>query len=70
MKLLDVEAVLGREADIQQADPEREILKELDDETTSYAILSHRWGVEVGYEEMSGLMKMEERKRDEVRRRA
>ncbi|KAI5985061.1 heterokaryon incompatibility protein-domain-containing protein, partial [Pisolithus albus] len=70
MKLLDVEAVLSREADIQQADPEREILKELDDETTSYAILSHRWGVEVGYEEMSGLMKMEERKRDEIRRRA
>ncbi|KAI6019370.1 hypothetical protein PISMIDRAFT_52523, partial [Pisolithus microcarpus 441] len=35
-----------------------------------YAILSHRWGVEVGYEEMSGLMKMEERKRDEVRQRA
>ncbi|KIK19962.1 hypothetical protein PISMIDRAFT_13318 [Pisolithus microcarpus 441] len=70
MKLLDVEAVLGREADIQQADPEREILEVLDDETTSYAILSHRWGVEVGYEEMTGLMKMEERKRDEVRRRA
>ncbi|KAI6019383.1 hypothetical protein PISMIDRAFT_616401 [Pisolithus microcarpus 441] len=70
MKLLDVEAVLGRETDIQQADPEREILKELDDETTSYAILSHRWGVEVGYEEMTGLMKMEERKRDEVRQRA
>ncbi|KAI6000077.1 heterokaryon incompatibility protein-domain-containing protein [Pisolithus albus] len=65
-----VEAVLGRETDFQQADPESEILKELDDETTSYAILSHRWIVEVGYEEMTGLMKMEERRRDEVRRRA
>ncbi|KAI6143073.1 heterokaryon incompatibility protein-domain-containing protein, partial [Pisolithus tinctorius] len=36
---------------------------------TRYAILSHRWGAEVGYKEMIGLMKMEERKRDEVRRR-
>ncbi|KIK19990.1 hypothetical protein PISMIDRAFT_106659, partial [Pisolithus microcarpus 441] len=70
MKLLDVEAVLGRETDIQQADPEREILKELDDKTTSYAILSHRWGAEVSYKEMTRLMKMEERKRDEVRQRA
>ncbi|KAI5985040.1 heterokaryon incompatibility protein-domain-containing protein [Pisolithus albus] len=70
MKLLNVEAVLNRETDIQQADPEHEILKEFDDETTSYAILSHRWGVEVVYEEMTGLMKMEERKRDEVRQRA
>ncbi|KAI6000061.1 heterokaryon incompatibility protein-domain-containing protein [Pisolithus albus] len=70
MRLLDVEAVLGRETDIRKADPEREILEELDDKTTSYAILSHRWGAEVGYEEMTGLMKMEERKRDEVRQRA
>ncbi|KIK23736.1 hypothetical protein PISMIDRAFT_436470 [Pisolithus microcarpus 441] len=70
MKLLHVETVLGREADVQQADAEREILKQLDDKTTSYAILSHRWGVEVGYKEMTGLMKMEERKRDEVRQRA
>ncbi|KAI6104904.1 heterokaryon incompatibility protein-domain-containing protein, partial [Pisolithus croceorrhizus] len=36
---------------------------------TRYAIVSHRWGVEVGYKEMIGLMKMEERKRDEVRKR-
>ncbi|KAI6019324.1 hypothetical protein PISMIDRAFT_100064, partial [Pisolithus microcarpus 441] len=43
MKLLDVEAVLDRETDIQQYDPEREVLKELDDEVTRYAILSHRW---------------------------
>ncbi|KAI5985033.1 heterokaryon incompatibility protein-domain-containing protein, partial [Pisolithus albus] len=34
-----------------------------------YAILSHRWGVEVGYEEMIGLLNMEERKRDKVRQR-
>ncbi|KAI6134356.1 heterokaryon incompatibility protein-domain-containing protein [Pisolithus croceorrhizus] len=70
MKLLDVAAVLGRETDIYQTDPEHEVLKELDDEDTRYAILSHRWGTEVGYEEMVGLMKMEERKRDEIRQRS
>ncbi|KAI6135389.1 heterokaryon incompatibility protein-domain-containing protein [Pisolithus croceorrhizus] len=70
MKLLDVKAVLDRESDIQQTDPEREILKGLDDEGTHYAILSHRWGAEVSYKEMTGLMKMAERKRDEVRQRA
>ncbi|KAI6143096.1 hypothetical protein BKA82DRAFT_1008523 [Pisolithus tinctorius] len=69
MKLLDVRAVLERETDIQQTDPEREVLKELNDKGTRYAILSHRWGAEAGYKEMVGLMKMEERKRDEVRRR-
>ncbi|KAI5984907.1 heterokaryon incompatibility protein-domain-containing protein [Pisolithus orientalis] len=69
MRLLDVKAVLDRETHIQQADPECEILKELDDKGTRYAILSHRWGDEVGYEEMTGLMKMEERKRDAVRQR-
>ncbi|KAI6142970.1 heterokaryon incompatibility protein-domain-containing protein, partial [Pisolithus tinctorius] len=50
-------------------DPKREILKELDDKDTRYAILSHRWGVEVGYEEMTGLMKMGEEQREEVRER-
>ncbi|KAI5985057.1 heterokaryon incompatibility protein-domain-containing protein, partial [Pisolithus albus] len=35
-----------------------------------YAILSHRWGAEVSYKEMTRLMKMEGRKRDEVRQRA
>lgn len=49
MKLLDVRAVLDRETDIQQTDPEREVLKELDDKVTRCAILSHRWGAEVGY---------------------
>ncbi|KAI6158981.1 heterokaryon incompatibility protein-domain-containing protein [Pisolithus thermaeus] len=70
MKLLDVEAVLDRETDIQQNDPEREVMKELDDENTRYAILSHRWGAEVDYKEMTRLMKMEERKRNEVRQRS
>ncbi|KAI5986974.1 heterokaryon incompatibility protein-domain-containing protein, partial [Pisolithus orientalis] len=34
-----------------------------------YVILSHRWGAEVGYEEMTGLMKMEKGEREEVRQR-
>ncbi|KAI5984920.1 heterokaryon incompatibility protein-domain-containing protein [Pisolithus orientalis] len=69
MKLLDVKAVLDRETNIQHADPEREVLRELDVKGTRYAILSHRWGDEVGYEEMTGLMKMEEHKRNKVRQR-
>ncbi|KAI6000059.1 heterokaryon incompatibility protein-domain-containing protein [Pisolithus albus] len=55
---------------MQENDPEREILKELDDGGTHYAILSHRWGAEVSYKEMTGLMKLEEQKRVEVRQRA
>ncbi|KAI6042385.1 hypothetical protein EDC04DRAFT_1000199 [Pisolithus marmoratus] len=73
MKLLNVEVVLDREKDIQKdiqrAEYEYDVLNELDDETTSYAILSHRWGVEITYKEMTGLMKMKERKRGEVRKR-
>ncbi|KAI6145781.1 heterokaryon incompatibility protein-domain-containing protein [Pisolithus tinctorius] len=69
MKLLDVKAVLVRERDIQKTDPNREILKELDDKDTRYAILSHRWGAEVNYEEMTGLMKMRKEERKEVRER-
>ncbi|KAI6038908.1 heterokaryon incompatibility protein-domain-containing protein [Pisolithus marmoratus] len=68
MKLLNVEVVLNREKGIQEAESEQDILKELDDETESYAILSHRWGVEVTYEEMIGFMMMEERKRGEARK--
>ncbi|KAI5994811.1 heterokaryon incompatibility protein-domain-containing protein, partial [Pisolithus albus] len=37
---------------------------------THYAILSHRWSAEVGYKEMTRLMKMDERKRNEVRQRS
>ncbi|KAI6024563.1 heterokaryon incompatibility protein-domain-containing protein [Pisolithus marmoratus] len=46
------------------------VLKELDHKSASYAILSHRWGAEVNYDEMTGLMKMDEGERDEVRHRA
>ncbi|KIK16650.1 hypothetical protein PISMIDRAFT_112945, partial [Pisolithus microcarpus 441] len=69
MKLLNVEVVLNRKKDIQGSGSEYDVLRELDDETTSYAILSHRWGVEVSYDEMTGLLKMEEGKREEVRQR-
>ncbi|KAI6032488.1 hypothetical protein EDC04DRAFT_2898076 [Pisolithus marmoratus] len=68
MKLLHVEVVLGREKHIEQAESDYDALEELDDEATSYAILSHRWGEEVMYKEMIGLMKMETRKKDEVRK--
>ncbi|KAI6016531.1 heterokaryon incompatibility protein-domain-containing protein [Pisolithus marmoratus] len=69
MWLLNVRAVLDREKDIQEVDAELEILKELDDESTSYAILSHRWGTEVNYGEMTELAAMEARKRSEVAKR-
>ncbi|KAI6118346.1 heterokaryon incompatibility protein-domain-containing protein [Pisolithus sp. B1] len=69
MRLLDVSAVLDRERDIRQAGPETKVLEQLDDETAKYAILSHRWGTEVDYDEITGLMKMNEQDRDEVRQR-
>ncbi|KAI6154268.1 heterokaryon incompatibility protein-domain-containing protein [Pisolithus tinctorius] len=69
MRLLDVDAVLDREKDIQRADPNVEVLKEADSKSTSYAILSHRWGTEVSYEEMIGLMEMDDGKREKVRNR-
>ncbi|KAI6107097.1 heterokaryon incompatibility protein-domain-containing protein [Pisolithus croceorrhizus] len=69
MRLLDVEAVLDRERNIRRVKREIEILKELDDKSTSYAILSHRWGIEVTYDEMTGLTAMKPRKRNDVRER-
>ncbi|KAI6037152.1 hypothetical protein PISMIDRAFT_113445 [Pisolithus microcarpus 441] len=44
-------------------------MKERDDTDTRYAILSHRWGAEVNYEEIIRLMKMEEEERKEVKQR-
>ena len=42
-----------------------------DDETTEYAILSHRWvdSTEVDYEEMVNLAKMDRQEQDEIRGR-
>ncbi|KAI6146990.1 heterokaryon incompatibility protein-domain-containing protein, partial [Pisolithus thermaeus] len=69
MRLLNVRVVLNRDDGNQQARYEAEVMKEPRD--PSYAILSHCWkeGMEVGYEEMIGLMKMEEEKRKEIKRR-
>ncbi|KAI6032475.1 heterokaryon incompatibility protein-domain-containing protein [Pisolithus marmoratus] len=67
MKVLNVEAVLDRDKGIHPAGCKTEILRELDDKTASYAILSHRWGTEVSYEEITGLMKMAEEEREEIR---
>ncbi|KAI5992780.1 heterokaryon incompatibility protein-domain-containing protein [Pisolithus albus] len=69
MRLLDVGAVLDREKDIRTVDPETEVMRELDDNGIRYAILSHRWGNEVTYEQMIGLTAMNPRKRDDVRQR-
>ncbi|KAI6023010.1 hypothetical protein PISMIDRAFT_59438, partial [Pisolithus microcarpus 441] len=48
---------------------ETEVLKELDDKSARYAILSHRWGNEVNYKEMTKLMKMGKEDREKVRQR-
>ncbi|KAI6017599.1 heterokaryon incompatibility protein-domain-containing protein [Pisolithus microcarpus] len=69
IRLLDVEVVLNGDKGIQQTRYKPEVMKERDDTTTHYAILSHRWGAEVNYEEMVGLMKMEEEEREEVKQR-
>ncbi|KAI6030070.1 heterokaryon incompatibility protein-domain-containing protein [Pisolithus marmoratus] len=69
MRLLDVGAVIDRDRNIQRAGPKTKVLEWLDDETAKYAILSHRWGTEVDYDEMTGLMKMDEQDRNEVRGR-
>ncbi|KAI6110359.1 heterokaryon incompatibility protein-domain-containing protein, partial [Pisolithus thermaeus] len=69
MWLLDVEAILDRENDIRGFDAEIEVLKRHNDKSTSYAILSHRWGTEVTYDEITGLTAMKPRKRDSVRER-
>ncbi|KAI6107093.1 heterokaryon incompatibility protein-domain-containing protein [Pisolithus croceorrhizus] len=71
MRLLNVEAVLRREKNIETVDPESEIevLEEHDDESTRYAIVSHRWGKEVTYKEMTRLHAMNPQKKEDVRKR-
>ncbi|KAI6109092.1 heterokaryon incompatibility protein-domain-containing protein, partial [Pisolithus thermaeus] len=70
MKLLDIEVVLNVvDKGVRQAKYKPEVLKELDDTTTSYAIVSHRWEEEVKFEEMIGLMMMKKEERTEVKRR-
>lgn len=54
-KYPNITIVLHGDQSIQGTGHETEFLKELDDKTTSYAILSHRWGNEVSYKEIIGL---------------
>lgn len=72
MRLLNVRAVLDRESNIANTvgvSLHYNVLEELDDTGTEYAILSHRWGKEVNYSEMVELTTMPKEKRNEVRRR-
>jgi len=73
MRLVNVKAFLERESLIRKGKPVERRAKVLefgDDQTTEYAILSHRWiGQEVDYDEMVELAKMERKERDEIRQR-
>lgn len=73
MLLLNVKAVLDRDADVKGPRTfQHRVLEECDDAKTPYAILSHRWQDkhEVDYIDMIGLMEMQEDKREEVMRRS
>ena len=74
MRLINIDAFLRREWLIHlsaQVDCRAKILEFRDDETTDYAILSHRWidSTEVDYEEMVNLAKIDRQEQDEIRGR-
>ena len=74
MRLINIKAVLEREQVMGEGgriDRRTRVLEFADDETTKYAILSHRWidSTEVDYEEMVNLTKMDKEERDEIRQR-
>ena len=74
MRLINIDAFFRREWLIhsgQQVDRRTKVLEFRDDETTKYAILSHRWidPTEVDYEEMVDLAKMDKQEQDEIRGR-
>lgn len=70
MRLLNIQAVLNREKDIQGAEPETKIFEEFDDNSANYAILSHRWRKEeVNLDNMTRLVTTEPH-RIEVRQMA
>ena len=70
MRLINVEAFLGREELIKsekELDRRTSIFAFHDDDTTDYAILSHRWiEQEVNYDEMNDLAKMDKGDIDEI----
>ena len=74
MRLININAFLRREQQMstrKQVDCRTKVLEFRDDETTKYAILSHRWidPMEVDFEEMVNLARMDKAERDEVRGR-
>ena len=74
MCLINIKAFLKREqlmSKEKKVDRRTKVLECRDDETTNYAILSHRWidCTEVDYEEMVNLAKMDGEERDEIRQR-
>ena len=74
MRLIDTNEFLRREWMMRagmQVERRTKVLDFRDDETTDYAILSHRWidDTEINYEEMDGLANMEEGERDAIRER-
>ncbi|KAL4064878.1 heterokaryon incompatibility protein-domain-containing protein [Scleroderma yunnanense] len=74
MHLINVPAFLGREELIRKrkrVDCRTNVLECCDDETTAYAILSHRWtDQEVNYDEMVDLAKMKRQERHAICRRS
>ena len=72
MRLINVKAFLHIERGVMKRGritPPIKILEELDDARTNYAIVSHRWGKEINYDEMVQLPKMGVEDRYEVRGR-
>ncbi|KAL4070149.1 heterokaryon incompatibility protein-domain-containing protein [Scleroderma yunnanense] len=71
MYMINVKAFTERERAIRmEEDFGTDVLEFHDDETTDYAILSHRWiGKEVDYKEMTKLAKMNKREQKAVRDR-
>ena len=74
MRLINIKAFLEREEVMSQGgrvERQAKVLEFRDDETTAYAILSHRWidPTEVDFEEMVCLAKMDSEERDEIRKR-
>lgn len=69
MRLINIKSFLERDGG--RVDHRTKVLESVDDESTKYAILSHRWinPTEVDYEEMVDLAKMESEVRDEIRQR-
>ncbi|KAL4077399.1 heterokaryon incompatibility protein-domain-containing protein [Scleroderma citrinum] len=71
MRLISVSAVLERERSMEywwwRTNPQIEVMKDDGNGKTEYAILSHRWGDEVNYNEMVDLTKL--KNRDKIRRR-